>query len=194
MTNSVPLIPELEDCRQQFEQVREETVRLVAGLNNVQFNWRPGAGQWSIGECLGHLQIAGDAQRRGIDAAMEQGRARGLTGEPPFRYPVLQRWILNATAPPSRRRFRSPRRFHPVEGQPLTAVVPTFLHLQRQFLERIELANGLDLARVKVVTPISRYYRFCLGMVFAQVAAHERRHLLQAGRVREHPNFPKSVT
>jgi hypothetical protein len=188
-----PLIPELDDYRRQFEQIREETARLVEGLNYEQFNWRPGPGQWSIAECLGHLFITGEAQRRGVDTAMERAHARGLTGRPPFRYPVLQRWILAATAPGSKRRFRAPRRFHPVGGQPVTAVVPTFLHLQRQFLDRIEQANGLDLARVKVVTPISRYYRFCLGMVFAQVAAHERRHLLQARRVREHANFPKSL-
>jgi len=37
------------------------------------------------------------------------------------------------------------------------------------------------------------YYRFRLGIVFAQVAAHEQRHLLQAQRVREHPDFPKPV-
>ena len=187
------LIPELEDCRRKFEQIREDAARLVEGLDNRQFNWRPGSGQWSIAECLGHLIIAGEAHRRGLDAALERARARGLTGRPPFRYPALQRWILAATAPESRRRFRTPRRFRPLADQPVTAVMPTFLHLQRQFLDRIGQANGLDLARVKVATPISRYYRFRLGIVFAQVAAHEQRHLLQAQRVREHPDFPKPV-
>ena len=45
-------------------------------------------------------------------------------------------------------------------------------------------ADGLDLRRVKVVTPISRWVKLSLGMAFAQTAAHERRHLEQSRRVR----------
>jgi hypothetical protein len=51
-------------------------------------------------------------------------------------------------------------------------------------------AEGLDLARVKVPTPISRLLKLSLGMTLAQAAAHERRHLEQARRVRENPRFP----
>jgi hypothetical protein len=49
----------------------------------------------------------------------------------------------------------------------------------------LERADGLDLRRVKVATPISRFLKMSLGAMFAQIAAHERRHLEQARRVRE---------
>jgi hypothetical protein len=62
--------------------------------------------------------------------------------------------------------------------------------VQREFIRLAELAKGLDLVRVKVRSPISRFIRFSLGITLAQQAAHERRHLEQARRVRENPAFP----
>jgi hypothetical protein len=82
----------------------------------------------------------------------------------------------------------APQRFVPIHGQPVTGVLPTFLHVQRQFAIQIERADGLDLRRVKVPTPISRLFELSLGTTIAQAAAHERRHLAQARRVRERLN------
>ena len=173
-------ISELERYRQQFEQVKIQANELTAGLDEALFNWRPAPNQWSIEECLAHLTIAGQWELREIEKAIDEAKARGLTGSGPFRYGKIDRFLVRMTEPPVRRKVPAPRRFRPLHGQPLTAVVPTFLHLQSQFIQQIQQAEGLDLARVKVVTPISRFIRMSLGMMFAQAAAHERRHLAQA--------------
>jgi len=185
------LIPELAELRRQFEFIDQEAISLTEGLTEAQFNWRPDAGSWSICECLGHLLITGEAMCRGVDAALENPANAGRKGHPPFRYPVIQRWIVKASQPEASLRLRAPRRFHAAGGQPITAVLPTFRNLQQKFILRIEQANGLDLAAIKVLTPVTRIYRFSLGMIFAQVAAHSRRHLAQARRVRQHAHFPK---
>ena len=177
--------PELEQYRQQFEEVKVQARELTAGLNEEPFNWRPASNQWSIEECLAHLTIVGQWEVGAIERAIQDARARGLTGSGPFRYGPLDRFIVRMTEPPVRRKVRSPRRFLPQHGQPVTAIVPTFLHLQSQFLMQIERADGLDLGRVNVATPISRFLRMSLGMMFAQAAAHEHRHMEQARRVRE---------
>jgi hypothetical protein len=85
----------------------------------------------------------------------------------------------------ARHRFSAPRRFPPLHGQPITGVPPSFLHLQSQFIRLVERSEGLHLARVKVETPISRFVRMSLGMMFAQIGAHERRHVEQARKVRD---------
>ncbi len=177
--------PELELYRQQFEQITSDAADLVKGLGEEQFNWRPAPGAWSIEECLAHLTMTGHLELGHIETAIEQGRARGLTGAGPFEYPALERFILRETEPPARHTMPAPKRLIPAHNQPLTAVMPTFFHVQRMFLLAIERADGLDLRRVKVVTPISRFLKVSLGTMFAQAAAHERRHLAQARRVRE---------
>jgi DinB superfamily len=183
-------VRELEAWQQQFEQVSAEAKGLTQGLTESQFNWRPEPAAWSIEECLAHLTIVGQHEIRVIENAIQDARTRGLTGTGPFRYGWLERTILRQTEPPARRRFAAPRRFRPLHGQPLTAILPTFLHVQRQFSRLATDAEGLDLARVKVPTPISRLLKLSLGMTLAQAAAHERRHLEQARRVRENPRFP----
>jgi hypothetical protein len=183
----IPIVdnPELEQCAQAFEQVKIQARKVTEGLTEAQFNWRPAQGEWSVEECMSHLTMVGTWQVGAIERAIDDARARGRTGSGPFRYGWFDRWLVRMTEPPVRRKVRSPRRFVPVHEQPITAVLPTFLHLQGMFLIQIERAAGLDLARVKVETPISRFLRLSLGMMFAQAAAHERRHLEQARRVRE---------
>ncbi len=176
---------ELEEYRQQFETVKAEAKELTQGLTEAQFNWRPAPDQWSIEECLEHLAVVGHWEIRAIEEAIDQGRARGLTGTGPFQYGPVERFIIGMSKPPVRQKLPAPRRFVPLHGQPLTAVLPTFLHVQSQFLLQIDRAAGLDLRRVKVQTPISRLFRISLGAILAQAAAHERRHMDQARRVRE---------
>jgi DinB superfamily len=176
---------ELEPYGQKIESIKEQAKELTKGLNEQQFNWRPAPEQWSIEECLGHLTMVGQWELGAIEDAIEQGRARGLTGSGPFEYTGLDRLIVDLTRPPVRMRVPASRRFVPLHGQPVTAILPTFLHVQSQFLLQMERSAGLDLRRVKVVTPISRFVRLSLGMMFAQAAAHEQRHIEQAWRVRE---------
>jgi len=183
-------VAELDDCHRQFEEIADRAQALTTGLSEKQFTWRPKPDAWSIQECLAHLVMVGQTEVRLVEAAIANARSRGITGNGPFRYGWLERTILRQTEPPTRRRFASPRRFRPVHGQPVTAILPTFLHVQRQFAALAEQAKGLDLARVKVPTPMSRLLKFSLGITLAQAAAHERRHLEQARAVRESPGFP----
>ena len=177
--------PELDQYRQQFEHIKAQAKELTAGLDEARFNWRPAPNQWSIEECLAHLTTVGQWEIRALETAIGRALERGLRGSGPFRYGALDRWIVRLTEPPVRRKVQAPRSFVPVHGQPLTAILPTFLHLQSQFLQQVDRAEGLDLARVKVATPISRLFKMSLGMMLAQAAAHERRHLEQARRVRQ---------
>ncbi len=177
--------PQLEEYRQQFERIASEALELTAGLTEAQFNWRPSPEQWSIQECLAHLTSVGQVEVEAVQTAVDEAKAKGITGTGPFEYPAWERFILRETEPPVRHQMPAPKRFVPVHGQPITGILPTFLHVQRQFTIQIERAEGLDLRRVKVPTPITRLLKLSLGATLAQAAAHERRHLAQARRVRE---------
>jgi DinB family protein len=176
---------QLEEYRRQFERIQAEAKDLTTGLTEAQFNWRPAPDSWSIEECLGHLTSVGHWEVRAIEKAVDDGHARGLKSDGPFTFGPIERFIIGMTQPPVRQKLPAPRQFVPAHGQPLTAVLPTFLHVQSQFIHQIDRAAGLDLIRVKVQTPISRFLRLSLGAMLAQAAAHERRHMDQAWRVRE---------
>lgn len=177
-------LSELDDYRSQFQWIADQARGLTAGLDEATFNWRPTPSQWSIEECLAHLIIVGNQEVRALEAGIQRGKERGLTGDGPFSYGPVERYVVGQTEPPVRNPIHAPQRFRPLHGQPITGVLPTFLHLQSQLMMQAETAKGLDLRRVKIATPISRFLRLSLGAMLAQIAAHERRHIEQARRVR----------
>ena len=62
---------------------------------------------------------------------------------------------------------------------------------QVQYVDRLRQANGLDLARARVSSPVVTWIRFPLGTSLAFTTSHERRHLWQARRVTGSPSFPR---
>ena len=132
---------------------------------------------------MSHLISVGTWEVKAIEKSVDDGLARGIKTSGPFHYWMIERYVIGLTEPPPRVKVSAPRRFVPVHGQPVTAILPTFLHLQRMLQIQLDRAAGLDLARVKVPTPILSVMKLGLGATFAQIAAHERRHLAQARRV-----------
>jgi DinB superfamily len=183
------LNPDLAELQRQFAAIKAEAAELVNGLKESQFNWRPNAQSWSMAECLLHLNVAGDRHVRLIESAIEQGRAEGRFGQSVVKRGYMARRTLRNTEPPPRRKQKAVRRLTPAYGQPLTAVMPTFFHVQDQLIRLVEQANGLDLARIRAPLP-GRYMKLNLGVTFEWIAAHERRHLWQARQVRNQAGFP----
>jgi hypothetical protein len=183
---------ELAELDRQFLAAKADASELVSGLNESQFNWRPGAGRWSMAENLLHLNIVADRYVHVLEKTIAEARTHGLVGQGPFGCGWLGKWILAHTEPAPRHKYKAPRSFRPADGQPITAVLPTFRHLQDQLSQRLEQSNGLDLRRVKAPALEIRPLRFNLLLTFAWIAAHQRRHLWQARQVLGHAGFPKA--
>jgi len=190
MVTASSLSPHLAELDRQFAAAKAVASELADGLQEAQFNWRPDAQSWSIAECLLHLNMVGDRCVHMLEPALAEARARGRLAEGPFGYGWLGKWIIAHTEPPSKHKYKAPRAFTPAYGQPITAVLPTFRHLQEQLSRQLEQASGLDLARIKLPAPEAPPLRFNLQFTFAWIAAHERRHLWQARQVRNHAAFP----
>jgi uncharacterized damage-inducible protein DinB len=60
--------PLFADEMAAFQRVRTETLRLVDGLSQEEFDWSPAPGKWSIGEVLDHLLRAEQFFRRDLDS------------------------------------------------------------------------------------------------------------------------------
>ena len=77
--------PGLDQQRQevidQMTTVARDVDRLVEGLSESQFNWRPAPEKWSIGECLEHIATilhVWTAWREGEDEELLAGRVNAL--------------------------------------------------------------------------------------------------------------------
>jgi hypothetical protein len=183
---------QLEDFRQQFERIKQEAEALISGLNPYGFNWHPAPGDWSIAECLDHLIVVGNLLLPRIDEAIRNARDKNLQGTGPFRYGVRGTLFIRAQEPPVRRRVRTFPEYVPPTARLTEAVQREFLELQDRLIERVKASDGLDLSRMMIRSPAVSWLKFNAAVWFASTAAHERRHLWQARRVKESSWFPAS--
>ena len=178
------LQPEIRDYLRQFEEAIEGAQHLVEGLSREQLEWKEGPDRWSIAECLSHLNVTADQYYPAIDRSMRRARERELLGKGPFRHGFLMNRFIAMLEPPPGRSFKAPRNFKP-RARNLANEIGIFFAHQEAIMKRVRQADGLDLARVKLVSPVSRWLRMSLGQCFALLAAHQRRNLWQSARVRE---------
>jgi hypothetical protein len=161
---------------------------IAGGLSDEQCNERPAAGRWSIAECVDHLNVVGDKAIRAIDPAIERAHREGRYASGPFRYGRLgARFVRSASGEPRarRRRYRTFSVYAPRRVLAIERVLADFKTLQDNLAERVEAAGGLDLARIKVTSPATRWVRLSLGLWLEMLAGHQERHLAQARDVRE---------
>ena len=178
------LQPEIRDYLRQFQEAIEGAQHLVEGLSPEQLEWKEGPDRWSIAECLSHLNVTADQYYPAIDRSMRRARERELLGKGPFRHGFLMNRFIAMLEPPPGRSFKAPRNFKP-RARNLANEIGIFFAHQDAIMKRVRQADGLDLARVKLVSPVSRWLRMSLGQCFALLAAHQRRHLWQSARVKE---------
>jgi hypothetical protein len=188
---SEALIPELEEYRCQFVAIKDDATALLSAVNTEQFNWRLQPGSWSIAECFDHLNVTGKLYGRTVDEKIHEASSRQWFGRGPFRHGWLGNLLVKLTEPPVKLKVKAPAQFLPQAHKLVDVVAAEFLHLQEQFILRLADANGIDLARIKIPSPVNDLLKLTLGQVFGLIAAHERRHLWQARQVLKHPNFPR---
>lgn len=170
-----------------------QDVRLaLEPLSDAQFNWRPGQGRWSVGECLNHLAITTSLMLEKVRPALEQGRADGKHGTPPFKLGWMGGWFTNAMEKPGKRPMQAPGNFVPPSGVPKPQVLAAFQAALQKFSNTLTAANGLALDRIKAGSAAkgAGLLRLNVAAWFAASLAHGRRHVAQAKRVTETPGFP----
>ena len=163
---------------------------LTNGLTEQQLNWQPAPGSWSIGQCLEHLCVTNEAYLpRLSDAIADQPDAPVEQITPGW----LSRWFLRTFVEPSpnSRRIPAPGKIRPASHVD-SAVLEHFLTGNRSCREFILRARGKNINQIRFRNPLIRGLRFTIGTGLEIVVSHERRHLLQAERVRDSASFPRS--
>lgn len=188
---AVALEPEVDVFREQFEQMSAEADALVAHLTDEQFGWQPAPDVWSVSLCLDHLNTTARQYLPVMDDGIAEAVRRGLYGHGPYTYNWIGRMMVYFVQPTTRLRTSAPDAFRPLPGRSRHDVVAAFRAYQVQYIDRLHQANGLDLARARVTSPVVRWLRMPLGSSFAAMLAHQRRHLEQARRVTSTEAFPR---
>jgi hypothetical protein len=183
-----------ESILTQMRDSEESATRLVAGLSELQGNWQPLAGRsWSIWQCLEHLRLTADIYSKALADALasadEGGKARSTGTE--IKPGWFARWFLSQLEPPVRRRLKTIPKITPAATGNLEVALADFLKSHEAVREILKSWDHMDFNRVRYPSPFASSLRFTVGTGLLIINAHDRRHLWQAERVKEAPEYPK---
>lgn len=179
--------PDIERLERALDLTESDARALVAGLTEVTGTWRAEPGTWSVAECLDHLASANRAYLGAMQPAAEKARADGRQRRSPALPGLIGGWFARMQEPPVNPWLKgsAPKQIRPHPSPALGDAARNFLASQddvRAFLRRFA---PIDLAGVRFPNPFVRGVRFSLATGLYVIAAHERRHLWQAWRVRK---------
>jgi hypothetical protein len=175
------LISELDDADQRAKD-------LVKGLTSLQLNWRPTQEAWSVGQCLEHLRATNEVYLPAISASLA---ARPLLAVPDIALGWFGRWFIRNYIEPSSqsKRARAPKKIAP-GARVDPRILDLFLSSNQAARELVRRASDCDVNRVRFKNPFIPVLRFTVGTGLEIVSRHQRRHLLQAERVKQTRDFP----
>jgi DinB superfamily len=162
---------------------------LARGLNSEQLNWKPAEDVWSVGQCLQHLYVANEVYLPAITNALENRPPSPVQDITPG---WLGRWFIRTYIEPSPRgrRARAPRKIAPALQVDLS-VLDRFLQSNDVARDLVRRASACNVNRIRFSNPFIPLLRFTVGTGLEIVWSHQRRHLLQAERIKHLPTFPQ---
>lgn len=166
--------------------------RLAETVSEQEWISRPAGDGWSMDECVAHLTLT---NRRYVPILAEASDAAPVfdddEGPPPRLHRDLAGRLLSWMMEPPVR-FRLPTRVEFTPDGPLSRArtVAEFDAAQAAIQQQIRAMEGLDITRIRVTSPFNASLRYSAYSALHILAAHERRHLWQAERVRD--RLPKA--
>ncbi len=177
---------QLEEYETGFRDIKNEVIALTEGVDADRLKTAPGPESWSVVEIIDHMNTSGTLLLGELEAAVEEGHADEVYGDPPFQYGFISRWWISLLQPsgwdlpaPSATEPPSPDTLPPDE------IIDDFCSLQERFADCVREADGLDLRRIRAGSPALPLLRVSLGAWFEAHLGHENRHLDQMRRVLE---------
>ena len=173
------MTPRLERIRNDLEAARGRVHQIAGALTATQWATRPAAEEWSVAECVVHLNLTSRAFLPLLDEALAPGRA------PAGRHARARKdlvgwlvWLMTALRVP----VKTTEPFVPRGPETQRVALTDFDTLQDEIIRRLERADGLDVTRLRVVSPFDARLRYNVYSALKLIAEHQALHLRQAER------------
>ena len=175
----------------ELEQNAREAEASFGALDARQLNWQPGAGQWSVAQCLEHLVTTNRLTLRAAEEALSGTQRPTVWQRLPVLPGVLGRALVRSQSPDQKRKYKSPPSARPAASEIPSDVVPRFVAQHREAVARAQALDEGVAARTIMASPFLKVITYSVLDGWRLVAAHDRRHLAQASRVSSAPGFPR---
>jgi len=175
----------------EAETVSENVKSTFGKLSIEQINWKPNAESWSVGQCFEHLIITNELYFPNIKKAAGGKHRNNFFSNIPFSVDLIAVFMKNSLNPEQKRKMKTFRIFEPAASKVSETIIEDFLENQRQLIGLIKAVKDFDIHKIKIAEPLSVALNLRLDDAFEILMMHEKRHFLQAEKVKRSENFPK---
>ncbi len=150
-------------------------------LSSEKLNWKGELENWSILECLEHLNLYGDFYTPEIKKQIENSKTVAAKN---FKSGLLGNYFAEMMLP--REKLNKMKTFKdkdPINRQLDKTVSDNFISHQEELLSLLDKSRQLDLNKTKTAISISKFVKLKLGDTFRVVIYHNDRHIVQANEI-----------
>jgi hypothetical protein len=172
----------LEDLLNRTE-VATNTVKQFKGLSTEQLNFRASDQEWSILECIEHLNLYGDFYLPEIEKQI-LAQSKTLKSKI-FKSGLIGNYFANLMQVNNGkvRKMKSPKDKNPVNSRLNIVTIDRFLKQQEMLKSLLQQARYVDLTKTKTAISLTPLIRLRLGDTFRFFVYHIERHIWQASKV-----------
>ena len=173
----------------ELDAADARAIALVSRLAPEQLNWKADARSWSVGQCLEHLCLSNEVYVSPMMEALANA-PKGVADE--ITPGWFGRWFIRSYIDPAtqKKRARAPRKATPASSRLDHSIAKRFIASNDAMRAVMTRAREIDVNHVRFRNPYVPVIRFTIGTGLLIVARHNHRHLGQAERVTQLPQFP----
>ena len=145
--------------------------------------------QWSILDCLEHLNLYGDFYLIEIENGIIKNK--NLPGSKVFHSGLLGNYFANLMEVKEGKvtKMKSPKDKNPAKMNLTETTITRFLQQQEQLVKLLKACRSMDLTRTKCAISLTRLIKLRLGDTLRFFTYHIERHVLQGERICKEQNL-----
>ncbi len=175
---------------QRVESQNERIQGLAGSLGKAQLEWIPPEGGWGVGRIFEHLISSTKMYYDVLPERIQKARQSGqLDQGTEWKRSIMGNFLIKSIEGP--RKVKTFKRFDP--KQVGDRVVERMLECQSRVAGFIRDADGLDLNKVRMKSPLLGLIRYNLADCFAILVIHTDRHLGRAEELTNMAEFPTTA-
>lgn len=180
---------QLIDELKKITNENQEFVENLLNLSDEKLNFRLSEKSWSILECLEHLNLYGKFYIPEINKRIKNSDTKPTEI---FSSGILGNYFAKSMLPKENlNKMKTFKSMNPIHSNLDKNVLNEFITQQKQMIQLLNDAENVNLNKVKTSISISNLIKLKLGDTFRFVIYHNLRHVEQAKRTLNLPNFAK---
>ena len=175
--------PFVLECIERVRKVKQDLPEAFAPLSDAQFNWKPDAKSWSVGQCVDHIITTNEVYFKALDEVANGPGRRNFWSRIPFWPALCGSLMLSLIQPEPKRKAKTVPVFEPSQSAIPKSRLQDFQTNCDAFTAYLEQFKTANLTRTIVISPASELFTFKLKDVLLILTNHMERHFAQARNV-----------